>query len=391
MTEASVALCGEGTASLALTDIPADDHAGYLRVEVEGLCEVLQIPFSFSASDTELTTIAVNPDWTSNIGESGCAMEGSAMATFAIPDSLCSDVPLVLDEGGSFGIDVEWSFFPEGSTLSFEEATATACAPEGVLTVQYMNGTPGEYAGTFILSPQEGCVQYHLPFEFTLTNPTAEPALLDPDLVPNSQGQFEVCSATSVTLGSNGSFAVNPGGIVEWIWNLNGETTSQDSPESITATLEGQGALIATLTVVDSLGCESPETSLVIPAQHRPRVLSGIPNHSRVSEHPLRCRPTTSAADSGPTRVCNNSMQGGHLSRTTPPSKAPSSWTNIQTAQPSKIATICWPSTSTWSTAIWATLDISVTCPNGTSVPLLAFPNGGGGIYFGEAGPGVGL
>ena len=389
VTEASVALCGEGTASLALTDIPADDHAGYLRVEVEGLCEVLQIPFSFSASDTELTTIAVNPDWTSNIGESGCAMEGSAMATFAIPDSLCSDVPLVLDEGGSFGIDVEWSFFPEGSTLSFEEATATACAPEGVLTVQYMNGTPGEYAGTFILSPQEGCVQYHLPFEFTLTNPTAEPALLDPDLVPNSQGQFEVCSATSVTLGSNGSFAVNPGGIVEWIWNLNGETTSQDSPESITATLEGPGALIATLTVVDSLGCESPETSLVI-------------LHSTDPEYSLEY--PTIACLGTPFEVSANNISGGF-------------WTNAGVQQlyaggtplpdyttfQSSLIVDQYPDGATLEDcndllaihinmehSYMGDLDISVTCPNGTSVPLLAFPNGGGGIDFGEAGPGVG-
>ena len=383
---ASVTLCGEGTASLALTDIPADDHAGYLRVEVEGLCEVLHVPFSFSALDAELTTISINPNWNSIIGESGCTMEGSAMATFAIPDSLCSGVPLVLDEGGSFGVDVEWSLFPEGSAFSFGEATATACAPEGSLTVQYMNGTPGEYAGTFILSPLENCVQYHLPFEFTLTNPTAEPALLDPDLVPNSQGQFEVCSATSATLGSNGSFAVNPGGIVEWIWNLNGETTSQDSSEPITATLEGPGALIATLTVVDSLGCVSPDASLVILHSTEPEYALEYPA--------IACLGT-------PFEVSANNISGGFWTNGEINADIPSpifisdaggvTYTSnllVDDFEDGELLTSCTDFLSVsvnMEHSYLGDLDILIECPNGTSVPLLSFPNGGGGTFLGEA------
>ncbi|MCH1583293.1 MAG: proprotein convertase P-domain-containing protein, partial [Flavobacteriales bacterium] len=386
IVSAGIDHCGTSSAHFAFTDAQSGVHSGYLRLAPNGLCEVVHIPFSFEVVEDDPTSLSLAPDWTSGFTGSECLFEGNGQASFAVPDAAyCSALPLTLNGGVSLGLDVIWTEMPAGSLMHITGAQAEICGGEGTLHVEYAGGTGGQYAGEFILSPNDTCLEFRVPFAFDLLNPTAVLEMTTEGMTPNDDGHFAVCPPMTLNFTGAASYSEDGQGSIEhWIWYTDdGQTDTLDVATPFDWIVNEAGVETVRLSVVDEAGCSSPLTDAI--------VLLGSP--SPIVE--LDWSETVCAGSPGFAEVLSLHPGGWQNGEVNVEYDQPIYNTDygqfdftLEIDQYSDNAVVSGCNDLAVNLTIehsyLGDLDILVTCPNGTTVPLLSYPNGGGSTFLGE-------
>jgi len=264
-----------------------------------------------------------------------------------------------------------------GNALQGLAVTATINNPSGCLTFVFVCNT----GNTQQLPGWEGLISCTTP----CAPPTSSSFIADP--VPTGVTQtVGVCIDAPVTFDGTGSSPFAGFTISEYIWNFGDGTIDNTSGPIVTHSYSEPGEKLVTLTVVDNNGCNSlnlePLQVLVstIPVFNTDfdqtvclggqAVLNGNPVQSITwtSLPPQVVAGTTYLAD------------GAGFSY--------SSSLTFDFFDPGQTLTTCDDLLSVFMNmehSYLGDLFMQITCPNGTSVTLLQWPNGGGGTFLGEA------
>lgn len=216
--------------------------------------------------------------------------------------------------------------------------------------------------------------------------PTSAAVITDPEPQGPEQS-IGVCIGDPITFSDNGSFA-EPGFNLEyWIWNFDdGTIDTLETPEDAVYSFSEPGEYLVNLSVVDDNGCRSLNLD---PLQV---LVSTIPIFNPDFESPV-CVGSPALLDGSPIES---------VTWTALPPQVVSGETFLADG-----AGFSYESTLTFDFfeagatlencedleevfvnmehSYLGDLQISLTCPDGTTVVLLPYPNGGGGTFLGEA------
>ncbi|MGB2135403.1 MAG: PKD domain-containing protein, partial [Flavobacteriales bacterium] len=266
-----------------------------------------------------------------------------------------------------------------GGALQGLPVTATVNNPTGCLTFFFQdNGPPNE------LSPGwEAEIICTTPCDA----PVAASSIVDPPLPNPDSISVGVCLNEPVTFGDAGSTAGTDFNLSQWIWNFDdGTSDTLNSPADVTHSFEEPGEYIVNLTVLDDNGCAS------LNAQPLQVLVSTIPVFNAFQSTPV-CAGSPAFVDGNPVQ----SVTWTAL----PPQVVAGETYLADGAGFSYSDTLFFNFFDDGATledcddflsvtvnmehSYLGDLDISVSCPDGTTVSLMSYPNGGGGTYLGEA------
>jgi len=271
-----------------------------------------------------------------------------------------------------------------GTSLQGISVTATINNPSGCLTLRFLpQGMPNDVFPGF--SAQISCTTPCAP-------PVASSAFQNPVPGPGDEG-IRVCVGAPITFQDNDSFAQPGFSLAQYTWQFgNGESASTTST-SITYSYEEPGEFLVSLIVEDNNGCSSLNISPL-------RVLvSTIPEFPEISLNQTQyCFGQTVSLGIG--QVISPTW-------TALPPQVVSGETFLQDGagftyasslvfdffEDGAVVTNCCGSEPNDLINLFVNMEhsylgdlgITITCPNGTTVSLLTWPNGGGGTFLGEA------
>ncbi|MCA1761869.1 MAG: gliding motility-associated C-terminal domain-containing protein [Flavobacteriales bacterium] len=264
-----------------------------------------------------------------------------------------------------------------GDALQGLPVTGTVNNTSGCLTFVFQSNPNGsQFPGW------EGIIDCTTP----CATPTAASEIIDPEPQGPEQS-IGVCLDAPITFADNGSFAEDGFNLEYWVWNFgDGTIDTLESAEDVTHSFNEPGEYIVNLSVVDNNGCRSLN---VEPLQV---LVSTIPIFNTNFETPV--------CIDGPVTIDGSPIQS--ITWTALPPQVVAGETYLADG-----AGFEYSSTLTFDFfEAGATLDdcsdleevfvnmehsylgdlqMSITCPDGTNVILLEYPNGGGGTYLGEA------
>ena len=295
-----------------------------------------------------------------------------------------------------------------GTALQGTQVTGTVNNTSGCLTLVFStNGTDNASATT----PFPG-------FEATIStttpcaNPTVNSEIVSPSPVDPALQTVNVCVGTVVTFGDNGSVGgVYPPGqnysITNYIWDFDdGTTVTNNGPSSVQHSFSEPGEYIVTLTVEDNnyggdaIGCQNLNLQpLQVLVSTSPTFTGMIDLETCLGDTVLGLVEIGQSVPlDDPTNI------GGSANGTTwtalPPQVVSGQTYLADGAGFSYSSTInfdFFPAGATLTNcsdflSVFVNMEhsysgdvsISISCPNGTSVDLVAYPSGGGGTYLGE-------
>ncbi len=298
-----------------------------------------------------------------------------AFALFTSPNPNNSDYLYIFD-GDSDAAPSMGSY--TGNDLQGLPVTGTVNNDTGCLTFVFVSNPNG--SGTF--PGWEGLIECTTP----CATPTSASEILDPE-PQGAEQSVGVCLGAELTFGDAGSFA-EPGFNLEYyIWDFDdGTIDTLETPADVTHTYSEPGEYLVSLAVVDNNGCRSLNLD---PLQV---LVSTIPIFNTDFESPV-CLDEINTIDASPIQ----SVTWTAL----PPQVAAGETYLADGAGFSYSSTLTFDFFEAGATlddcsdlldvfinmehSYLGDLQMSITCPDGTNVILLEYPNGGGNTYLGEA------
>lgn len=265
-----------------------------------------------------------------------------------------------------------------GTQLQGLAVTATINNPSGCLTFVFQANPNGNTGGQF--PGWEGQISCTTP----CATPIAASVISDP--APSGDEQsIGVCIGDVITFSDNGSFALPGFEIANYVWNFNDGTVDNTTGPVVQHSFDEPGEYIVTLTIVDDNGCSSLNLD---PLQV---LVSTLPIFNVEQDFEI-CLGATASISANPEST---------------------TWTALPPQVVAGMTFLADGAGFTYSTALTfdffepgATLQscddflgvfvnmehsylgdlgITLSCPDGTTVSILNWPNGGGATYLGEA------
>ena len=261
---------------------------------------------------------------------------------------------------------------------------------QGLPVTGTVNNTSGCLTFTFSSNPNGGGSSPGWQGEIACTTPCATPTSASEIIDPAPQGPEQsigVCLGADITFGDIGSFA-EPGFNLEyWVWNFDdGTIDTLETPDNITHAFSEPGEYLVSLSVIDDNGCRSLNLD---PLQI---LVSTIPIFNPNFESPV-CIGSGATLDGNPVESVTwtalpPQVVAGETFLADGAGFSYSSTLTFDFFEPGATLDNCEDLEQVFVNmehSFLGDLQISLTCPNGTNVILLPYPNGGGGTYLGEA------
>jgi len=266
-----------------------------------------------------------------------------------------------------------------GNTLQGLPVTATVNNPTGCLTFVFQDNGPAND-----LAPGWEA-------EITCTTPCATPtaasSIVDPPLPNPDSLSIGVCLEAEVTFGDAGSIA-EPGFALEnWIWNFDdGTIDTLTSGANVVHSFDEPGEYIVNLSVVDDNGCVS------LNLQPLQVLVSTIPLFNSIQSTPV-CAGSPAFVDGNPVQSVTwtalpPQVVAGETYLADGAGFSYTSELNFDFFEDGATLEDCddlLAVTVNMEHSYLGDLDLSISCPDGTTVSLMSYPNGGGGTFLGEA------
>jgi gliding motility-associated-like protein len=216
--------------------------------------------------------------------------------------------------------------------------------------------------------------------------PTSAGEILDPE--PMGEGQsIGVCLGAPVTFTDVGSFAEPGFNLDMWIWNFDdGTIDTLMGPQDVTHAFDEPGEYLVSLSVVDDNGCRSLN---IDPLQV---LVSTIPIFNPDFESPV-CVGNETTLDGSPVQSVTwtalpPQVVAGETFLADGAGFSYESTLTFDFFEQDAVLENCEDILDVFVNmehSFLGDLQISLTCPDGTTVVLLPYPNGGGGTFLGEA------
>jgi gliding motility-associated-like protein len=264
-----------------------------------------------------------------------------------------------------------------GNQLQGLDVTATITNATGCLTFVFVCNTNN----TNSFPGWEGLISCETP----CATPTAASVISDPQ--PEGLTQtVGVCMGDPVTFSDNGSFAEAGFNLVEYVWNFDDGTIESGGAE-ITHTFNEPGEYVVTLTVIDNNGCNSLNLE---PLQV---LVSTIPIFNTEWES-VTCLGEDALLNGDPVQSVTwtalpPQVVAGQTYLADGAGFAYSTSLVFDFFDPNQVLEDCDDLLSilvNMEHSYMGDLEVQLTCPDGTTVIMVGFPeNGGGGTFLGEA------
>lgn len=313
-----------------------------------------------------------------------------AFSLFVSPNAQNSDYLSIFD-GDNTNANSLGSY--TGTQLHGLPVTGTVNNTSGCLTFVFHSNPNGNVNNTF--PGWEAAISCTTP----CANPTSNAIIADPEPLPEMGQSVGVCIDQPVTFQDVGSFAEPGFNLQYWVWNFDdGTIDTLTSASSVTHSYDEPGEYVVTLIVLDNNGCRS------INIQPLQVLVSTVPLFNTIFTSPV-------CVDSEPTMIDGSAIQSQTWTALPPqvvsgtmylPDGAGFSFESslvYDFFEENSTLDDCYDLEELFINMehSWVgDLSITITCPNGTTVLLLPYPNGGNATFFGEAlddgtsNPGVG-
>lgn len=266
-----------------------------------------------------------------------------------------------------------------GNSLQGLPVTATINNPTGCLTFVFQDNGPANE-----LSPGwEANIACTTP----CATPIAASSIIDPPLPNPDSISVGVCLEQEVVFGDAGSFADVGFNLEQWVWNFDdGSIDTLNSASNVAHTFSEPGEYIVSLAVVDNNGCVS------LNLQPLQVLVSTIPQFNSFQSTPV-CAGSPAFVDGNPVQSVTwtalpPQVVAGETYLADGAGFSYSSDLNFDFFEEGATLDDCddlLSVTVNMEHSYMGDLDLSITCPDGTTVSLMSYPNGGGGCFLGEA------
>ena len=266
-----------------------------------------------------------------------------------------------------------------GNALQGLPVTATVNNPTGCLTFVFQDNGPGNTA-----SPGWEA-------NISCTTPCATPfsasSIVDPPLPNPDSLSIGVCLNEEITFGDAGSSAEPGFNLEAWVWNFDdGQIDTLYTPGNVTHSFTEPGEYIVNLAVIDNNGCVS------LNLQPLQVLVSTIPLFNSFQSTPV-CAGSPAFVDGNPVQSITwtalpPQVVAGETYLADGAGFSYSSELNFDFFEDGATLDDCddlLSVTVDMEHSYMGDLDLTITCPDGTTVPLMSYPNGGGGCFLGEA------
>lgn len=265
-----------------------------------------------------------------------------------------------------------------GNQLQGLDVTATITNPTGCLTFVFdcNTGNTGNFPGW------EGLISCETP----CATPTAQSVISDPEPQGITQS-VGVCLDAPVTFSDNGSFAEPGFNLDSYNWNFDDGTIDSTSGPVVSHIFTEPGEYIVTLTVQDNNGCGSLNLD---PLQV---LVSTIPIFNTEFTEEI-CLGTVANLNGAPVQSVTwtalpPQVVSGQTYLADGAGFAYSTTLSFDFFDPDQVLEDCSDLLSilvNMEHSYMGDLEVQLTCPDGTTVIMVGFPeNGGGGTFLGEA------
>ncbi len=266
-----------------------------------------------------------------------------------------------------------------GNALQGLPVTGTINNTSGCLTFVFQSNPNG--SGTF--PGWEANVSCTTP----CATPTAASEITNPT-PPGIEQSVGVCLNAPVTFSDNGSFAEPTFNLQYWVWNFDdGSIDTLTTPSDITHSFTEPGEYLVTLSVIDNNGCRSLN---IDPLQV---LVSTIPIFNTNFESPVCVGDGQSTIDGNPVQSITwtalpPQVVAGETYLADGAGFSYSSTLTFDFFEPGATLDNCDDFLDVFVNmehSYLGDLQMSITCPDGTNVIMVEYPNGGGGTFLGEA------
>jgi gliding motility-associated-like protein len=266
-----------------------------------------------------------------------------------------------------------------GNTLQGLPVTATINNPTGCLTFVFQDNGPANE-----LSPGwEANISCTTP----CATPIAASSIVEPPLPNPDSISVGVCLNQEVIFGDNGSTPGIGFNLDSWIWNFDdGSIDTLNSGSNISHVFSEPGEYIVSLAVLDNNGCVS------LNLQPLQVLVSTIPLFNSFQSTPV-CAGSPAFVDGNPVQSVTwtalpPQVVAGETYLADGAGFSYSSDLNFDFFEEGATLENCddlLSVTVNMEHSYMGDLDLTITCPDGTTVALMSYPNGGGGCFLGEA------
>ncbi len=320
----------------------------------------------YTDSDYTMTICPGNPG-------DAVSVDFVAFALQQSPNPNNSDYLFIYD-GDNTGANSLGSY--TGSQLVGITVTASVFNPTGCLTFRFVCNT----GNTNLFPGWAGVVECTTP----CASPTSAAVILDP--VPSGPDQVVgVCENQELTFSDNGSLAQPGFNLATYIWNFGDESIDNTSGAIATHSFSEPGEYIVTLTVEDNNGCQS------LNIQPLQVLVSTLPEFNSDFDSDI-CLGTTASIDGTPLESVTwtalpPQVVGGQFYLADGPGFSFENSIVFDFFEDGAVLEDCndlLNVTLNMEHSYMGDLNISMTCPDGTTVIFVEYPNGGGGTFLGE-------
>ena len=266
-----------------------------------------------------------------------------------------------------------------GNTLQGLPVTATINNPTGCLTFVFQDNGPANTTAP----GWEANISCTTP----CATPTSVSSILNPVLPNPDSLSIGVCLNEPITFGDAGSFAEPGFNLEDWVWNFDdGSIDTLPAGSNVVHSFDEPGEYIVNLTVVDNNGCVS------LNLQPLQILVSTIPLFNSVQSTPV-CAGSPAFVDGNPVQSVTwtalpPQVVAGETYLADGAGFSYTSELNFDFFEDGATVENCddlLSITVNMEHSYMGDLDLSMACPDGTTVSLMSFPNGGGGCFLGEA------
>ena len=267
-----------------------------------------------------------------------------------------------------------------GTDLQNHQVTATVNNPTGCLTFVFNPNPNGNINGDY--PGWEALISCTTPCD----PPTQESVITDPQPLVDSTQTVGVCLNEPVTFSGANSHAAPGFTLAQYKWDFADGTVDSTSGSTVSHSFTDPGEHLVNLTVIDNNGCNSLNST---PLQV---LVSTIPIFHTQFDNPV-CIGTQADINGNPIQSVTwtalpPQVVSGQTYLADGAGFSYSSTLNFDFFAPGQTLTNCSDLQQVFVNiehSFLGDLSMTISCPDGTTVSLLDFPNSGGGTYLGEA------